>query len=96
MNAITAASEYENWLARFFDLNRADLEYKHERMSDSSDPFPYFRGTYYRWAQLWPEICADLAKAPRVLASADLHVNSFGTWRDSEGQTRSSCLTKLH
>src|SRR5258708_19358548 len=50
------------------------------------DLFLFFRGTYYRWAQLWPEICSDLSNAPRVLASADLHVNSFGTWRDSEGR----------
>ena len=28
----------------------------------------------------------DLSHAPRVLACCDLHVNSFGTWRDSEGR----------
>jgi hypothetical protein len=48
--------------------------------------FPFFRGTYYRWAQLWPQICPDLAKAPHVLAVGDLHVENFGTWRDIEGR----------
>jgi hypothetical protein len=49
-------------------------------------PFQFFRGTFYRWAQLWPTICAELCDAPKVLAVGDLHVNSFGTWRDAEGR----------
>ena len=31
-------------------------------------------------------MCPDLAKAPRVLAVGDLHVENFGTWRDREGR----------
>jgi hypothetical protein len=31
-------------------------------------------------------MCADLCDAPKVLAVGDLHVNSFGTWRDAEGR----------
>lgn len=49
-------------------------------------PFLFLRGTFYGWAQLWPSICADLCDAPTVLAVGDLHVNSFGTWRDAEGR----------
>ncbi len=49
-------------------------------------PFLFFRGTYYRWAQLWPDVCAGLRNAPKVLAVGDLHVGSFGTWRDAEGR----------
>jgi hypothetical protein len=48
--------------------------------------FPFLRATYYRWAQLWPEVCSDLAEGPRVLAVGDLHVENFGTWRDLEGR----------
>lgn len=48
--------------------------------------FPFLRATYYRWAQIWPKTCPDLAKAPRVLAVGDLHVENFGTWRDVEGR----------
>jgi hypothetical protein len=31
-------------------------------------------------------VCNDLCRAPKVLAVGDLHVNSFGTWRDVEGR----------
>src|ERR1700751_6016633 len=62
----------------------SELTEKHTQMR--SAPFPFFRGTYYRWTQLWPEICDDLRKAPRVLGVGDLHVASFGTWRDREGR----------
>lgn len=48
--------------------------------------FPFFRATFYRWLQLWPDICPDLVKAPRLLAVGDLHVENFGTWRDIEGR----------
>src|SRR5207237_3831965 len=48
--------------------------------------FPFLRATYYRWAQLWPKVCPDLAKGPQVLAVGDLHVENFGTWRDVEGR----------
>ena len=62
----------------------SELTAKHAQMR--SDPFLFFRGTYYRWTQLWAEICDDLQKAPIVLGVGDLHVESFGTWRDREGR----------
>jgi Uncharacterized protein conserved in bacteria (DUF2252) len=86
MIAASATTAYEKWLGRFVALHRADIEYKHERMSDSSDPFPYFRGTYYRWAQLWKVACPDEADAPRVLTAGDLHIENFGTWIDANGR----------
>jgi hypothetical protein len=48
--------------------------------------FLFFRGTYYKWAQLFPKVCPKLDSAPKVLACGDLHVGSFGTWRDAEGR----------
>ncbi|MCA1554855.1 MAG: DUF2252 domain-containing protein, partial [Chloroflexi bacterium] len=33
-----------------------------------------------------PQVCPELATAPRVLAVGDLHVENFGTWRDGEGR----------
>jgi hypothetical protein len=63
---------------------KSDLQLKHEEMKGSS--FGFLRGTFYRWAQLWPSVCADLCRAPQILAVGDLHVNSFGTWRDAEGR----------
>ena len=51
-----------------------------------ASPMDFLRGTIYRWAQIWPEVCPDLRGAPRVLAIGDLHVESFGTWRDITGR----------
>jgi hypothetical protein len=79
-----STSRYEEWLASQLTIVPADLEHKHAQMSAAR--FPFMRATYYRWAQIWPEICGDLAAAPVVLGVGDLHVENFGTWRDSEGR----------
>ena len=81
-----ATSSYEAWLGRFGPLDTDDLADKHAQMADADDPFPFFRGTYYRWAQRWPEVCGGLVDAPAVLAVGDLHVENFGTWRDRDGR----------
>ena len=75
---------YERWLARRVPLIRADVELKHRLMA--ADVFSFLRATFYRWAQLWPDACHELADAPAVLAVGDLHVENFGTWRDAEGR----------
>jgi uncharacterized protein (DUF2252 family) len=46
--------------------------------------FVFLRGTFYRWMQVWPERCAALDDAPRVLGVGDLHLENFGTWRDAD------------
>ncbi len=84
MNIVKATRRYETWLGQHTPLVRSDLRLKHQHMAES--PFPFFRATFYRWMQVWPEVCSDLAKAPRVLAVGDLHVENFGTWRDIEGR----------
>jgi hypothetical protein len=84
MNVVKATRQFENWLELRTRLDKNDLRLKHERMK--AEVFPFFRATYYRWAQLWPEVCGDLANAPQVLAVGDLHVENFGTWRDIEGR----------
>jgi hypothetical protein len=84
MNVVKATGNFEAWLAQRTRIDKKDLRLKHERMK--TELFPFFRATYYRWAQLWPEVCSDLAKAPHVLAVGDLHVENFGTWRDIEGR----------
>lgn len=86
MNFPAATAAYEAWLGTFTPLVADDLAYKHQRMADPADPFPFFRGTYYRWAQHWPVVCGDLAAAPRLPAVGDLHVENFGTWRDTDGR----------
>jgi uncharacterized protein (DUF2252 family) len=84
VNIQQATKSYEKWMRRCTTVVETDLRSKHEQMR--ADPFLFFRGTFYRWAELWPEICADLRRAPRVLAVGDLHVGSFGTWRDREAR----------
>ena len=84
MKIAKATARYEAWLARHLRILDADLNLKHEAMR--SAPFPFLRATFYRWAQTWPEICPDLARAPKVLGVGDLHVENFGTWRDVEGR----------
>ncbi|HEV3217969.1 MAG TPA: DUF2252 family protein [Vicinamibacterales bacterium] len=84
MDIAKATRKYEAWLADHLPLVKADLTLKHRRMRD--DSFSFMRGTFYRWAQLWPDVCARLVNAPRVLAVADLHIENFGTWRDTEGR----------
>jgi uncharacterized protein (DUF2252 family) len=84
MNIAKATREYEAWLAKHIRLLPADLQRKHQAMAQ--DVFPFLRATFYRWMQLWPKVCAGVARAPRVLAVGDLHVENFGTWRDVEGR----------
>jgi hypothetical protein len=79
-----ATVSYDNWMRSCTTVILSDLRLKHEQMKES--PFLFLRGTFYRWAQLWPALCTELCGAPKVLSVGDLHVNSFGTWRDAEGR----------
>ena len=84
MNIFKATEQFESWLAKEIPLVRQDLSLKHARMAEEA--FSFFRATFYRWLQHWPEVCKDAAKAPAVLGVGDLHIENFGTWRDQEGR----------
>src|SRR5438132_13334285 len=84
MNVFKSTAEFERWLSSRLRVLRDDVALKLTHMAEA--PVPFFRATFYRWIQLWPEVCADLAKAPAVLAIGDLHIENFGTWRDEEGR----------
>lgn len=81
-----ATADYEAWLGSLVPLYEPDLLYKHQQMASKEDSFSFFRGTYYRWAQRWQHMPAELIAAPRVPSIGDLHVENFGTWRDAEGR----------
>ena len=70
-----STARYEEWLGKQLTIVPADLTYKHAQMSAAI--FPFMRATYYRWAQVWPEVCGDLASAPRCWRWA------ICTWRIS-------------
>jgi hypothetical protein len=61
-----------------------DLALKRKKMA--KDPFLFLRGSFFRWAEVWPSLCPDLAQAPGILGVGDLHIENFGTWRDAEGR----------
>jgi hypothetical protein len=84
MNIVEATTAYERWAGKRIDLVAPDIRLKHQQMA--SGTFPFMRATFYRWAMIWEEICPELALAPTLLAVGDLHVENFGTWRDSEGR----------
>jgi hypothetical protein len=84
MNVVKATRQFEEWLGHRTYIVKKDLRLKHVNMK--AEVFPFLRATYYRWAQVWPQVCPELASAPRVLAVGDLHVENFGTWRDVEGR----------
>jgi hypothetical protein len=84
MNIVKATKKFEDWLRLHIRIVTPDLRYKHEQMAAAL--FPFFRATFYRWVQVWPDQCPELQKAPEILAVGDLHVENFGTWRDTDGR----------
>ncbi len=84
MSIQKATASYEKWLGEQIPLLPEDLERKHEVMRRSE--FLFLRATYYRWTQLWPQVKKSVSAGKQVLAVGDLHVESFGTWRDAEGR----------
>ena len=84
MDIREATASYERWLTQRVPILRGDLDLKHRLMA--ANAFSFLRATFYRWAQLWPELCPESQEAPVVLAVGDLHVENFGTWRDSEAR----------
>ena len=84
MQIAKATKKYQAWLSRHLKILAEDLDLKHRQMRTA--PFPFMRATFYRWAQIWKEVCPEAAKAPEALAVGDLHVENFGTWRDVEGR----------
>ncbi len=81
---VAATRGYERWLAQRIELVGEDLELKHAKMRE--EPFAFFRATFYRWLQHWRSAAGPLATAPAVWAVGDLHVENYGTWRDTEGR----------
>ncbi len=84
MNVVKATKKYEAWLGEHLQIVEKDLQLKHERMAEST--FSFLRATFYRWVQVFGEVCPELQRVPRILSVGDLHVENFGTWRDADGR----------
>jgi hypothetical protein len=84
MKIFKATRKYENWLQKEITVFPEDLALKEQKLKE--DPSTFLRGTFYRWMQLFPEVCKKAADAPVVLSVGDLHAANFGTWRDAKGQ----------
>ena len=90
MGIVQSVTAYESWLRAQLGSQtvESDIEAKHRKMC--LGPFPFLRGTYWRWAETVPDLVKDLtpalAAAPSVLAVGDIHLENFGTWRDAEGR----------
>jgi uncharacterized protein DUF2252 len=85
MSIQSVTKSYEAWMRECTTVVEGDLRAKHSQMKE--DAYYFLRGTFYQWIQMWPEICPDLSHGvPQVLACGDLHLGSFGTWRDGEGR----------
>jgi len=53
MDIERSTRSYEQWLARRTPLLSQDMCARHSAMAQSA--FAFFRATFYRWVQLWPE-----------------------------------------
>jgi len=84
MDIRVATKSFERWLSDQIRLVHSDLRHKHIAMRE--DPFSFLRATYYRLAQQFVELDATTSRAAKVLAVGDLHLENFGTWRDSLGR----------
>lgn len=84
MKIFKATRKYEDRLRKELSVVEEDLVLKQEKLKE--DRFTFLRGTFYRWIQLFPEICRKAADAPVVLSIGDLHAANFGTWRDAKGE----------
>jgi hypothetical protein len=67
---------YEAWLAKQIHLVPSDLALKHKMMK--RDAFLFFRATFYRWMQVWPEVCRDVVAAPLLLAMRTSRTSEHG------------------
>jgi uncharacterized protein (DUF2252 family) len=84
VNIVAETAAYERWAGARIRLVTSDLALKHRAMKKAA--FPFLRATFYRWVTLYRAACPELAAAPIVLAVGDLHIENFGTWRDTEGR----------
>ena len=82
-----STDDYEAWLRSELggQLVEKDIRKKRKKMA-KPEAFPFFRATYWRWAERIFDICPrkELENVPHVLAVGDIHVENYGMWRDAD------------
>jgi hypothetical protein len=88
MDICQATKNYEAWMRDCTKVAESELTWKHARMR--TDLFMFFRGTYYRWAQLFASVwkegkrghCESYYEKAIALAvrSHDPYQQIFGNW----------------
>jgi Uncharacterized protein conserved in bacteria len=80
-----ATASYHAWMAsRFAPVDKA-LAFRRKALAE--DAVSFLRGTFYWWLVRWDELVPEpVRRAPAILSVGDLHLESFGTWRDGEGR----------
>ncbi len=66
MKIVEATREFEHWLSENISVVPKQLTDKHKQMAE--DSIQFLRGTFYRGTQIFPDVCPDLAKSPKVLS----------------------------
>jgi len=84
MDIIASTHRYDKWQGSLIKIVPEDRQKKHDDMA--ADLLPHLRSTYYRWAELFPLVCPDLAELFAVLSAGDEHLGNIGTYRDAEAR----------
>ncbi len=79
-----ATQTYIAWMAQYCTLDQPGLKRKTAKMQESA--FAFLRGTFYRWSHQFAAVSQEVRSAPCLLVVGDIHLENFGTWRDSEGR----------
>jgi uncharacterized protein (DUF2252 family) len=65
---------YEKWLRGRLTLVSDHPRREHEKMAKSA--FAFLRASFFRWVEMWPHVCSDIARAPRILCVGGIHVEN--------------------
>ncbi|MEO3474145.1 DUF2252 family protein [Roseomonas sp. CAU 1739] len=83
---VAAADAYDDWLRDQLGGDAIEEDLADRRRKMAKGPFPFFRATYWRWAETVGKDWTPDRPGQAVLAVGDIHLENFGTWRDAEGR----------
>ncbi len=84
MNIVKATKKFEDWLGSHIRIVEPDLRFKHEQMAAAF--FRFFGLRFIAGCRYGRRCVPNSTRAPHILSVGDLHVENFGTWRDTDGR----------